>query len=435
MAPFLAAGSFFALKLGERLFDVRIGPGIVLAALVLSGIIGLGIAFSSRTLSAARERERNTALFLASRNAELRALLLTVLDAVIVIDVSGTVRSMNPAAERQFGYASEEVVGRDVSMLMPEPYRSNHKGYMEHYLRTGEKHIIGNDRVVVGLRKDGTTFPIRLAVGEFAFNGERHFIGFVRDLTEMEETATELQQSQNELARLSRYTELGEMASTLAHELNQPLSVAANYVHGARRLLNGTSDPKLLQLHSALGEAGEQILRAGNIIRHLREFVRRGDADKQRCDVKTLVEEASVLALQGARAQGIRTFFELSETAPVLANPVQVQQVLVNLMRNALEAMQDSQSKTLVVRTSQEADHLIVDVIDSGTGIAPEIAGSLFKPFVSGKAGGMGVGLSISKRIVEAHGGTISASANASGGTRFRFSLPALVDREERDVQ
>ncbi len=475
VAPALVAASYLALRLMERVFDVLLvatifvpavlaaailggfGPGIVastiaspiifflllnayppdvlVANLALFILIGIGLALGGGELFAARRREQQTAEFLASRSAELRALLDTVIDAVVVIDADGTVRSINPAAERQFGYFAEEVVGNNVSMLMPEPYRSRHKTYLDHYLQTGEKRIIGSDRVVVGARKDGTTFPMKLAVGEMAFNKQRHFIGFVRDLTEVEDTAAQLQESQNEIARLSRYTELGEMASTLAHELNQPLSTAANYVQGARRMLEMAEDPKLVRIRAALGDAAEQILRAGDIIRHLREFVTRGDADKQDCDVRNLIEEAGVLALQGARGMGVRTFFEFTTASKVLANKVQIQQVLVNLMRNAIEAMRDTPTKTLVVRTSDADGVVAIDVIDSGSGIAPEIADSLFQPFVSGKRGGMGVGLSISKRIVEAHGGTIIATANTNGGTRFRFTLPVLGAEEGSDVQ
>ena len=403
------------------------------ANIILFMLVGICLSWGGGELHAARQRERRTANYLAERSMELETLLNTVIDAAVVIEDDGRIRSINPAARRQFGYEPEEVVGKNVSMLMPEPYKGRHDGYLARYLRTGERRIIGTDRVVVGARKDGTTFPMKLAVGEMALNGSRHFIGFIRDLTAMEETASRLQQSQNEVARLARYNELGEMASTLAHELNQPLAAVVNYVQGAQRLLTDATDPKLVQLQAALQEATRQTLRAGDIIRHLREFVTRGDADMQPSDVKTLVEEASALALAGSSESGIRTYFELSDTPLVLANRIQVQQVLLNLIRNAVEAMRESENKVLTVRTSVDGGFVAVDVIDTGPGIPPEIQARLYQPFVTGKPGGMGIGLSIAKRIAEAHGGTISAWSTPTGGTKFHFSLPIL--EEEADVE
>jgi two-component system sensor kinase FixL len=400
------------------------------ANLALFSVVGALLSWGGGELHAARSRERQTASSLAHRSTELTTLLDTVLDAVVVIEPNGRIRSFNPAAERLFGYSPEEVIGQNVSMLMPAPYRRKHDGYLDHYLKTGEKRIIGTDRVVVGLRKDESTFPMKLAVGEVVIAGtrERYFVGFVRDLTSVEDTLERLQDAQNEVARLARFNELGEMASTLAHELNQPLATVANYIQGARRLLGESNDPKLLQLKDALQEAAQQTLRAADIIRHLREFVTRGDTDKQPSDLKSLVEEASALALVGSRERGVRTYFQVSELPPVLANRVQVQQVVVNLIRNAVEAMADSQSKVLTIRTGELEEAVYLEVVDTGPGIPTEVADRLFQPFVTDKPGGMGIGLSISRRIVESHGGTISAVANPEGGTTFRFTLPVLKE-------
>lgn len=394
----------------------------------LFALIGFSLAWGGGELHAAWKREKRTAHFLVERSMELEILLDTVLDAAIVIEDGGRIRRINPAAQRQFGYEPREVIGRNVSMLMPEPYRSRHDDYLSRYLKTGEKRIIGTDRVVVGARKDGTTFPMKLAVGEMMLNDRRHFFGFVRDLTAIEDTAARLQQTQNEVARLSRYNELGEMASTLAHELNQPLTAVANYVQGAQRMLAEETDPKLAQLRSALQETGSQTLRAGNIIRHLREFVTRGEAEMEPSDVKTLVEEASALALAGSRQSGVRTYFELTETPTVLANRIQIQQVLLNLIRNAMEAMRESDTKILIVRTSCAENLVSVEVSDTGPGIPADVEARLFQPFVTGKPGGMGIGLSISRRIIQAHGGTISVASRPTGGTVFTFTLPVLEE-------
>jgi len=344
----------------------------------------------------------------------------------------GDIQTFNKAAVRQFGYSEAEVAGKNVSLLMPQPYRVEHDGYMDRYMRTGERRIIGIDRVVVGQRKDGSTFPMKLAVGEMKSGNQIFFTGFIRDLTERAQTEARLEEVQYELARLARINELGEMASTLAHELNQPLSAIANYVQGCTRLLQRFDDDLANRMREALEETARQSLRAGQIIRHLREFVTRGETERQPEDLKQLVEEAAALALVGSREAGIRTVFEFgAETRTVMVDRVQIQQVLINLLRNAMEAMRRSETRDLLVRISSapEPELVEIEVSDTGPGLADDVAQQLFKPFVTTKPGGMGVGLSISKRIVEAHGGTIVMERNAHGGATFRFTVPA-IDQE-----
>jgi two-component system sensor kinase FixL len=394
-----------------------------MALFVLVGVIiaWLGELLSqSRASAAARQRS------LQMREAHLNSILDTVPDATIAIDLEGRVTSFNRAAVRQFGYSPQEVIGRNVSMLMPEPYRSHHDNYIANYLRTGERRIIGRDRVVVGERKDGSTFPMTLAVGETRAQDEVFFTGIIRDLTERQESKAKLDAAQSELARLARLNELGEMASTLAHELNQPLSSIANYVQGCVLLLDRGGDDFRPRMHGALEEVTRQSLRAGDIIRHLREFVTRGDTEKALEDIKRLIEEAAGLALMGSGELGVRSSFRFdADTGLVLVDRIQIQQVLTNLMRNAIEAMRDMPRKELTVTTERTGDgYVCVSIADTGHGIAPDIAENLFQPFVTSKATGMGIGLSISKRIIEAHGGQISASNQADGGARFMFTLP-----------
>lgn len=209
---------------------------------------------------------------LLARREHLRSILDTAPDAIVVIDERGFITSFSAAAVRQFGYTEAEVLGRNVNILMPEPYHSEHDRYIQRYGATGERRIIGVDRVVVGRRKDGSTFPMKLAVGEMRSASGRFFTGFIRDLTEREESEARLQEVQSELARLARLNELGEMASTLAHELNQPLAAIANYTQGCVRFLAGLDDATAGSIREALAETAKQSLRAGGIIRHLREF-------------------------------------------------------------------------------------------------------------------------------------------------------------------
>jgi len=244
---------------------------------ILFAVIGLGGVFwLLRSVLTLGKKAEQLGADLGEREAHLQSILDTVLDATIVIDVSGTMLSFNASAVRQFGYSPEEAVGRNVSMLMPAPYREQHDNYLGRYLTTGEKRIIGVDRVVMGRRKDGSTFPMKLAVGELRQGDRIFFTGFIRDLTEREESQAMLDQARSELARLARLNELGEMASTLAHELNQPLSAIANYVQDCRRMLDKLDDEVANRIRGALDEAAKQALRAGDIIRHLREFVTRG---------------------------------------------------------------------------------------------------------------------------------------------------------------
>jgi two-component system sensor kinase FixL len=348
----------------------------------------------------------------------------------VVIERDGTIVSFNGAAVRQFGYRENEVIGQNVRILMPEPYRAGHDGYIHRYLTTGERRIIGVDRVVIGQRKDGSTFPMKLAVGETKAGDKVYFTGFIRDLTDREESAARMQEMQGELARLARLNELGEMASTLAHELNQPLSAIANYVQGCMRLLRKPDEQSTARMSEALEETAKQSLRAGQIIRHLREFVMRGETERATEDIRKLVEEAGALAQVGSRERGVRTMFDFAQGADlVLADRVQIQQVLINLMRNAMEAMRDSSRRELQVRTAPAGPgEVVVEIADTGPGIPDEIAAQLFRPFVTTKPNGMGIGLSISKRIVESHGGTISVERNANGGATFRFTLPAIEE-------
>src|SRR4051794_8730577 len=369
---------------------------------------------------------------LQEREAHLRSVLETVPDAMIFIDSHGIMRSFSATAERLFGYTAAEAIGRNVCILMPSPYREQHDAYLSRYLATGVRRIIGRGRVVVGQRRDGSTFPMELWVGEM-ISGERHsFTGFVRDLTERQETQQRLQELQAELIHMSRFTAMGEMASTLAHELNQPLTAVASYLNGCRRLLDGSAHVHGLMLRDAIDHAADQTLRAGQIIRRLRQFVARGESERHVENLAKLIEEASALALVGVKETRVRVTFAFDPAvAFVLADKIQVQQVILNLIRNATEAMQETSVRELTIATAQrDEDMAEISVLDTGPGIAPEIQAQLFQPFVTSKPHGMGVGLSISRTIIEAHGGRLWAESNPRGGTIFRLTLKALGKEE-----
>ena len=363
-------------------------------------------------------------LALLEREAHLRSILDTIPEGMVVIDERGIVQSLSATAERMFGYAAGEVCGRNVSMLMPSPYRESHDDYLTRYLRTGERRIIGLGRVVVGQRRDGTTFPIELAIGEVGGEKHRLFTGFVRDLTQRQHRERRVQELQSELWHVSRINEMGQMASALAHELNQPLTAATNYVEAARLLLTegGAASGRAM---TVIDNVASQISRAAQIIRTLREFVKKGEAEQQPEEIAKVIEEASALALIGARERRVNVHLRSAPNLPrVLIDKIQIQQVIVNLVRNAIEAMGTSERRELTIASEIVGPAQVgVSVVDSGPGIAAEIADRLFQPFVTTKAQGMGIGLSICRSIVEAHGGKLSVEPNPEGGAIFRFSL------------
>ncbi len=409
---------------------------LAMVNVIAFAVIGIGVSWGGELLHRGRRRANLMTRETLARQAHLQSILDTVPEAMIVIDEHGIMQSFSSAAERLFGYKPGEALGQNVRILMPAPYRESHDGYIQRYKNTGERRIIGIGRVVVGQRKDGSTFPIELAVGEMKTGEQRFFTGFIRDLTERQKTEARLQELQSELVHISRLTAMGEMASTLAHEVNQPLSAISNYLKGSQRLLEGAPDERSAAMRHALSKAADQAMRAGQIIRRLRDFVSRGESERRVENIIKLVEEASALALVGVKDSGIRVTFQFDPSVElVLADRVQIQQVVLNLIRNAMDAMADTKVRNLVVSVMPAGRTQVrVSVADSGVGIAPEIAEQLFQPFITTKRHGMGVGLSISRTIVQAHGGRIWVEPNLEGGTIFHFTLTAVSKGDVDDA-
>ncbi|UIJ46320.1 PAS domain S-box protein [Sphingomonas cannabina] len=357
--------------------------------------------------------------------SQFRSILATVPDAMIVINETGRILSFSTAAEKLFGYAEAEVAGRNVSCLMPSPDRERHDGYIQRYLATGERRIIGLGRTVIGERRDGSTFPMELSVGEAVTEGTRVFTGFIRDLTEKQRAETRIEQLRSELVHAARVSAMGTMASTLAHELNQPITAVVTFVRGVRNLLREDDPDDRAMIEEGLDDAYEEALRAGGIVRRLREFVGRGEIEKEIGSLSAMVDDAAKLALIGAREKGVEAHIELDPRVDsVLVDRIQTQQVLINLMRNAIEAMADAPERVLTISSApDEAGFVRVTVADTGPGVSPEIAENLFRAFNSTKSSGMGLGLSICRTIVEAHGGRIWMEPGPDGGSQFHFTL------------
>lgn len=371
-----------------------------------------------------------------AQEAHLRSILETVPDAMIVIDERGYILSFSAAAERMFGFKEAELLGENVSVLMPSPDRERHDSYLERYLRTGERRIIGIGRVLTARHRDGATFPIELSVGEARIDNDRVFTGFIRDLTERQQAELRVHDLQSVLAHVQRVSEMGTLATSLAHELNQPLTAIANYVEAARDMLHTTPDEEMLAtLREALDECAQQSVRAGQIVRRLRDFIARGESERRIESLHRLVTEASALALVGAGDQALEVDVRLDPRADrVLVDRIQIQQVLLNLIRNAIEAMEEQTDPRLMIYSEKEAGGLVrITVADSGPGLDPEVAQRLFEPFRTTKEAGMGLGLSISATIVEAHGGRIWAEPSKLGGTAFHFTV-IDADSEEANA-
>lgn len=373
---------------------------------------------------------------LRASTIHLRSILSTVPDAMIVIDERGCILSFSAAAERLFGYSEAEIAGSNVSRLMPSPDRDRHDAYLDRYLATGERKIIGIGRLVIGARRDGSTFPMHLSVGEARGEGQRVFTGFIRDLTEQQQTQERLEELQSELIHVARVSAMGTMASTLAHELNQPITAVANYVETVRDMLANPNADDFPILREALGDAAGEAMRAGHIVRRLRDFVARGEVEKTVENLSVLISEAAALGVIGAREKSVDIRFELDPAGfEVLVDKVQIQQVLINLIRNAIEAMAESPVRNLAISSSAEGPGFVrVTVADTGPGVSPEIAEQLFRAFVSTKSDGMGLGLSICRTIVEANGGRIWLESPEEGGSRFNFTL-IRAEPEKIDVR
>lgn len=359
----------------------------------------------------------------------LRSLLQTVLasvpDAMIVIDETGKIIAFSNAAEKLFGYSAGEVTGKNVKMLMAGADRTHHDRYMSNYMETGEKQIIGIGRVVEASLANGDKIPVDLKIGEARLGEHRLFTGFIRDVTDRQAAEHRISSMQAELAAFSRLSAVGTMASAMAHELNQPLTAVSNYLEAARDLLDMPTEETILLVKEALDAASVQSVRAGQIVRRLRDYVSRGEIDARAVDLGSVIRDAASLSKIGIEGPLARIILKLDDPLPPAhADRLQIRQVVVNLIKNAIEATGDVPSPQVWVTASAPGDGtILVQVRDNGPGLPENPERTPFDPFFSSKPKGMGLGLSICQTIVDAHGGAIWAESPKAGGALFSFTL------------
>ncbi len=360
-------------------------------------------------------------------SARYEALLDAAVDAIILIGADGGIETFNAAAENMFGYKSAEIIGQNVRTLMPAPFRKEHDGYMHHYLTTGERRIIGIGREVMAQRKNGEVFPIHLSVGEVTHEGRRSFVGIVSDISERRETEHQLRQQQERLEHVTRLGTLGEMAAGIAHEINQPLTAIATYAHAANRMIDkGMMDSDRLQ--SVLSKMAAQAERAGQIIDRIRTLARRQTADQELVALNSVMQDTLKLAEVDARYHQVLVDASLAEGLPkAWMNAVQIQQVVLNLMRNAIEASPPATHIGLRTAAGNDDEEIVIEVTDNGPGVPPQLRTEIFNPFFTTRKHGTGMGLSISRSIVAAHGGRIEVGDSPSGGAKFTVTLPTAI--------
>lgn len=362
-------------------------------------------------------------------DSHLRAILETAVDGIITIDDHGIISSFNRAAEAMFGYSALEVIGQNVRVLMPEPYHSEHDGYLQRYFNTGEPRIIGIGREVVGQRKDGFIFPMEVSVAEVDVPGSMTFMGIIRDVSERKALERAIRENQEQLAHFDRITMMGEMAAGMAHEINQPLAAINTFAQASRRLVESGQEDKtdLLQI---LEEISHQAERAGEVIRRLRGMVKKTPSDRGVVDIKPVLRETIRMAKLDSRALNI-FFGQCSEPRELIVeiDTIQIQQVLLNLIRNAMEAIGDSRrdGRIEIFATRYAADEVHVSIKDNGIGINDVLAEKIAHPFFTTKPTGMGMGLTISQSILQSHGGRLWFENNAESGATFFISLPLAV--------
>ena len=382
------------IEVSLTLSPIRNASGVVIGALA----VATDVTEHNRAIDSLRESEER-----------LRSIVDSAVDAIILIDARGCVESFNFGAEQLFGYAAAEVVGKNVSMLMPSPYRDDHDGYLTNYLDTGIAKIIGVGRDVTALRKDGRMLPVRLSVGELTIRGEKKFTGILHDLS----ARVQMEEQLREQAALVR---LGEMAAVIAHEVRNPLAAVRGAIEViGRRLPQGSREA------AGTADIVGRIDTLNQLVTDLLLFARPPKPRPLAMELPILLGVTTSLLGQDPAHHGIRV--EMSGSVPpILGDSELLKIVFVNVLINSAQAMKGTGTIRISLTSTETMARIVVS--DEGPGIAPEVRDKLFVPFVTTKSRGTGLGLSTVKRLVEAHRGEIHVDCPPSGGTSVTILLP-----------
>jgi len=360
-------------------------------------------------------------------SASLEALLNAAVDSIIIIDKEGTILLFNPTAESIFGYASAEVIGKNVTTLMPQPYHDQHDGFLRRFRDTGKASIIGLGREVVGLKSDGEQFPIFLSVGEITGGNRERYVGLIRDLSEQRRIEDTVRELESRLAHADRLVTLGELTAGMAHEINQPLTAIAAYADAAQRLLTAGHPGPDDEVKEICKRVAEQARRAGAVVSRLRKLARRRDVVKERCRIKPVIQNVLMLFEHDIRQSRVALKTSLERNLPeVSIDDIQIQQVLVNLIKNSIDSLREAGTPgpEIFVTAESTQREILIKVTDNGPGVDEELRSRLFEPFFTTKPHGVGLGLSICRNIAIAHGGNLRHETPPNGGCRFTLTLP-----------
>ncbi len=356
-----------------------------------------------------------------------------VVDAIVTMDAEGIIQYANSATYRLFDYPSDGLVGQPVTILMPEPHRTQHQQYVSRFMSTGSAQIIGIGRELTAVTRDGRLFPIYLAVSEISTPIGIFFAGILRDLTQQKIAQEALLEQQDRLARVGRLSTMGEMTASIAHEINQPLTAISMYAQACNKLLQSPTVDRD-KLTTALEKLTRQTLRAGAIIERIQRFVRNETGQRELVNLNLLVRDLSHFVAADARLNDIELVYELASPMPsVFCDPIQIQQVALNLIRNAIDAMQEINRRfgnRLVIRTTHAVGWIEFAVVDCGSGVSQDDEPLVFSAFHTTKKDGMGMGLSICRSIINQHGGQLSFHNNETHGATFYFRLPTGGESE-----
>jgi two-component system sensor kinase FixL len=355
------------------------------------------------------------------------ALMDAAADAIVIIDGHGSIERFNRAAEEMFGYMEKDVIGRNVTLLMPEPEHSRHDSYLTRYRATGKAAVIGKGREVTGLHKNGISFPIFLSVGEFKRAESNRFVGIIQNLSEVRATQEQVRKLEEQLLHADRLVILGELTAGIAHEINQPLTAIAAYADAGQKLIERSSDTPHQDINSIYERIGEQSRRAAEVVQRLRKLVRSGTVSKARHDINQIIRHTLLLFEFEINKSNTELLFHPLESLKTLyVDEIHIQQIMVNLVKNSLDAISQAgrEDGRIEIRVSKVAADALISVSDNGPGVPDSDRKHLFESFFTTKPGGVGLGLSICKTIATAHGGNLKYSKPEEGGSCFTLSLP-----------